>query len=90
MDNQATKDALHAANDALCTKIGVRPYLPLTLTLDGSFWYVHGYAGNTYERYISGKHCLTPAEAIASIMQVIADLLASDCSPAPLVTELDA
>lgn len=87
MDNQAVKDALHAANDALCNKIGVRPYMPLTLTLDGSFWYVHGYAGNTYERYISGKHCLTPGDALASIMQVIDELPSPEKVPAPLVTE---
>lgn len=87
MDNQSIKDALHAANDALCTKIGVRPYMPLTLTMDCSFWYVHGYAGNTYERYISGGHFLTPADAIASIMQVIAELPLPEKAPAPLATE---
>lgn len=84
MDNQAVKDALHAANDALCNKIGVRPYMPLTLTLDGSFWFVHGYAGKTYEQYITGGHFLSPWEAIASIMQVI------DALPSPLPTEDEA
>lgn len=76
MDNQALKDGLLEAHNALVEKLGKQPYLAFSLDLETSGrWCVKGaYFNSDMRDCLTGPHCDTPEEALAGVMETIRKL----------------
>ena len=76
MDNQALKDGLLEAHNALVEKLGKQPYIALSLKLGiNGMWFVGpAYLGSDMRERLDGPMCDTPEEALAGVMETIRKL----------------